>query len=241
MIDGNTETLHVILSEEEYKKKSIWEPDSLDFYARYPQPPKPVDRFDKLEGSFLVPKNSPEWTLISDNFYLTMPKEKDGKPINTITNIWRYVKKDLIDTYGNNLMKERNKHSHNPFFQSSIEYEKLLWHGTGTTPPNIIASGGWKINYASDKNLWGRGTYFASDASYSAAYAYQDRTSGHKQIFLAKVITGLGIQSLENKNIRDFPKGYNSIVGWRHGSWIYILYENSCAYPWYRVEWSEDK
>jgi len=100
-------------------------------------------------------------------------------------------------------------------------------------------SSGWKINFASDKNQWGSGTYFASDASYSAGYAYQDKKSGNKLIFLAKVITGLGLQCLENKNIKDIPKGYNSIVGWRHGSWIYVLYDNSLACPWYLIEWSE--
>jgi len=60
-------------------------------------------------------------------------------------------------------------------------------------------------------------------------------------MFLARVITGLGIQCLENKNIKDFPEGYNSIIGWRQGSWIYIQYANCCAYPCYLVEWSEDK
>jgi len=98
---------------------------------------------------------------------------------------------------------------------------------------------GWKINFAGDKNLWGKGTYFASDAAYSASYAYQDKKTGNKRIFLAKVITGLGLQCLENKNIKDIPKGYNSIVGWRHGSWIYVLYDNSLACPWYLIDWSE--
>jgi len=169
-----------------------------------------------------------------------MPKEKDGKPINTITKIWRYSRPDIVEKYKTKLTEAINVHIKDPIFQSSIHYQKLLWHGTGTTDPSIIARDGWKINWAGDKNLWGRGTYFASDAAYSAGYAFEDKT-GHKQIFLAKVITGLGLQCLENKNIRDIPEGYNSIVGWRHGSWIYVLYDNNRACPWYLVEWSENK
>jgi len=74
-----------------------------------------------------------------------------------------------VDKYVTKLGEARNLHKDDPDFQNSIEYEKLLWHGTGTTDPNIIANGGWKINWAGDKNLWGRGTYFASDAAYSAS------------------------------------------------------------------------
>jgi len=171
-----------------------------------------------------------------------MPKEKDGKPINTITKIWRYSKKDIGDKYVNKLSEARNVHFSKdyPDFQDSIEYEKLLWHGTGTTDPAIIIREGFRIlNWAGDKNMWGRGIYFASDAAYCSANAYVDKT-GHKLMFLAKVITGLGLQCLENKNISGIPEGYNSIVGWRHGSWIYVVDERS-ACPWYLVDWTENK
>jgi len=101
----------------------------------------------------------------------------------------------------------------------------------------VIAKGGWKINFSGDRNLWGKGSYFASDAAYSATYAYQDRITGNRKMFLAQVITGLGIQCLENGNIKDVPEGYNSIVGFRHGSWIYVTYDNGLAFPTYLVEW----
>jgi len=233
MYDGDTDTDHVVLTENDLTMKMYWEPTAFN------QPTKQVDRFQLRDGKTDLDPSCTEWNLISEYFYLTMPKEKDGKPINKITKIVRYCKTDLIQNYVTKLPPARAVHDHNLDFRNSIQYERLLWHGTGTTSPDIIANGGWKINYAGDKNLWGRGTYFASDAAYSAGYAYQDKKTGHKQIFLAKVITGLGLQCLENKNIKDIPNGYNSIVGWRHGSWIYVVYDNALAVPWYLVEWSE--
>jgi len=221
-----------------------WEPQI--YSEQYFVPTGLLQKFDRntiQEGRYPLDPKREEWKLISEYFYLTMPKEKDGKPINTITNIWRFSRKELVDSYVNKLTTARMVHLSEdyPDFQNSIEYEKLLWHGTGTTDPTIIIREGFRIlNWAGDKNMWGRGIYFASSAAYCSAYAYQDKT-GHKQMFLAKVITGLGLQCLENKNIFHKPEGYNSIVGWRHGSWIYVLYDNNRACPWYLVEWSENK
>jgi len=237
MSDGGRESEHVFMSEYDMISKIYWEPKIYNTPIKQKNPSQ-AKRFDYTDERKELDAGSPEWKLISDYFYLTMPKEKDGKPINRITKILRYQNLFLIDNYEKKLQTARDVH-HNIDFRNSIKYQKLLWHGTGNTNPNIIADGGWKINYAGDKNLWGGGTYFASDASYSASYAYEDKNTGNKQIFLAKVITGLGYHCPENKNIKDIPKGYNSIVGWRHGSWIYVVYDNFLACPWYLVEWAE--
>lgn len=231
-VSGEPDTEHVVVTEHELASKMYWEPKA------YNTPTAQLTRFAMKEEEKSLDPSSPEWKLVSDYFYITMPKEKNGHPCNIITKIIRFSRVELIKTYDLKLPLARNVHE-NKEFRNSIEYEKLLWHGTGGTHPDIILKGGWKINYAGDKNLWGRGTYFASDAAYSAGYAYQDKKTGHKQLFLAKVITGLGLQCLENKNIKDIPKGYNSIVGWRHGSWIYVVYDNALACPWYLVEWKE--
>jgi len=124
----------------------------------------------------------------------------------------------------------------------TFEYKKILWHGTGSLDPQIIWStpGNWKPNYSSDKNLWGRGCYFASDAAYSANYAYRS-SSGTKILLLAEVIVGQAIQCMENSYIVDNPPTpmINCVVGYRHGAWIYVVYESALAYPVYSVEWKE--
>jgi len=233
-IGGDPVTVHGILNEKDYESKLYWEPEEYNLYTSQ------IDRFTYKDECRELNPNSEEWKKISDYFYLTVPKEKNGEPINPIVKIYRYYNNALKKAYTSNLNKAREKHT-DPLFAINLEMEKLLWHGTGGTPPTAIANGGWNVTYSSDKNLWGPGTYFASDAAYSAGYAHQVKETGHKQMFLAKVITGLGFNCLENRNIRDCPNvdGYNSIVGWRHGSWIYVLYDNSIACPWYLVEWAE--
>jgi len=225
---------HVIINEVIYKERCYWEPEVYNIRNA-----SQLDRFKLADNVIELKPDSPEWNLISDYFYLTMPRKKGDKRINNIKSITRYVSTTITTNYKTKLKEARNMHAGDRDFGDSLEYEMLLWHGTGGTDPRIIANGGWKINYASDKNLWGRGTYFASDAAYSSTYAYQDSKTGHKKMFLAKVITGLGLQVMENKNIKDHPNGYNSVVGWRHGSWIYIVYDNALACPWYLIEWAE--
>ena len=71
--------------------------------------------------------------------------------------------------------------------------ELELWHGTRTTSPEVIWStpDGIVINFA-NPGMWGRGIYFAVNASYSTAYAYNNgRTKG---MFLVKVIVGESVQ-----------------------------------------------
>jgi len=78
------------------------------------------------------------------------------------------------------------------------------------------------------------------DAAYSAGYSYQDKSTGNYKMLLAQVITGLGIQALENSRLVDVPKGYNCVVGWQLGSWIYVTYDKLMAFPTYLVEWSKN-
>jgi hypothetical protein len=223
-------TIHKILNEEEYTRATFWEPDA--YLPRIPPkyPPKEVTCVD-------VDPKTEEWKKILSYFYLTMPQKQDNKSINDIVKIQRLFYPDMRANFEQNLERAQEIHSGNRLFMSSIQYTRLLWHGTGSTDPMIIARNGWKINYSSDRNLWGKGSYFASDAAYSAGYSYQDRHTGNRRMFLAQVITGLGLQCLENANVRDVPTGYNSIVGYRHGSWIYVVYDNVHAFPAYLVEW----
>jgi len=219
--------------EDEYDRKSFWEPDIFLPRFKLDHPHNQITCMDlnAVDEQF---KN------VANYFYLTMPQQdQKGKPINKIAKIQRLFFPALRERWDQQLTAAQEVHVADSKFQMSLSYTKLLWHGTGGTDPMKIAASGWKINYASNKNLWGRGTYFASDAAYSAGYSFQDKTTGHRKMFLAQVITGLGIQTLENASLVDVPKGYNSVVGWRHGSWIYVAYESLVAFPTYLVEWSE--
>jgi len=58
------------------------------------------------------------------------------------------------------------------------------------------------------------------------------------------VIVGDTIHSLENKDLREPPfkngtdgSRYDSIIGNRHGTWVYVTYATGRAYPTYMIEY----
>jgi len=227
---GNNSTTHKVLIEDEYKRITHWEPDEFLPRAR--------PEYERTRVTFVdIQIGSQEWNRVKEYFYLTMPQKQNGVSINELVKIQRIFFPNMNEIFEQNVDRAKELHHGNLIFQNSIQYKTMLWHGTGNTDPSIIAQNGWKINYSSDKNLWGKGAYFASDSVYSAAYAYQDKITGNKKMFLAQVITGLPLQCLENCNVKDVPRGCNSILGYRHGSWIFIAYDSQLAFPSYLVEW----
>ena len=72
--------------------------------------------------------------------------------------------------------------------------EKYLFHGTKATDPMFIWRGeeGFDFRFSNFNSLWGLGSYFASDASYSHGFAhtYQQNGQIYYQMFVAKVLTG---------------------------------------------------
>jgi len=182
-----------------------------------------------------------EWQMVSNKFHSTMPMvDKNRKELNKITRITRLYhpsNKRLLDKSKETML---SNHKDNPILHY-LPITKLLFHGTGTLPPDIIynAQGNFIPNYASDACLWGKGCYFASDAAYSANYAYT-LPHGHKVMLLVEVLVGQNIQCLENGYIVDSPKEYDSVVGHRHGSWIYIVYHAARAIPVYEIEWQSN-
>ncbi len=68
--------------------------------------------------------------------------------------------------------------------------EMHLFHGTSADAAAKIAAQGFNRSFATT-HLYGRGTYFARDASYAAGDAYsQPDAAGLKRMFLASVLVG---------------------------------------------------
>ena len=92
--------------------------------------------------------------------------------------------------------------------------------------------------------MWGAGIYFAENASYSHGYAYDNR-DGSRSFFYAKVAIGQSVQLPSDNKLRVPPlkptqngkseESYDSIQGYTGNSNIFIIYENSRAYPHYLI------
>jgi hypothetical protein len=98
----------------------------------------------------------------------------------------------------------------------------------------------------SNQGSWGTGIYFAVNAQYSSSgYAFKN-IDGTRSIFYARVAVGDFIELPRNQSYKIPPEKkstsglfsverYDSIKGNSSGSDIYILYENSRAYPDYLI------
>ena len=97
----------------------------------------------------------------------------------------------------------------------------------------------------SAQGMWGRGNYFAVNASYSASYAHT-LSNGSKQFFFSQVIVGDAHDCPSDPSLTKPPeKGssnsnfqrerYDSVSGTTGGSKVFILYTNGRAFPSYLV------
>ncbi len=125
----------------------------------------------------------------------------------------------------------------------------LLFHGTSDTDPAKIYNGcyeGFDTQHAADSGFWGRGLYFAVNASYSHAYAHQNAEEGVRQLFLAEVIVGKSCDFKDKHDSTlkhppslpgDDKKRYDSVKATTEGSDVYVIYDGKQAYPKYLLSY----
>ncbi|NXJ77773.1 PAR12 polymerase, partial [Trogon melanurus] len=121
--------------------------------------------------------------------------------------------------------------------------EKLLFHGTQISHMKAICvhNFDWRI-CGSNGTSYGKGTYFARDASYSHAYCQ----SGMKTntMFVARVLVGDYIRG-NAAYVRPPPKSsdglrfYDSCVDNEFSPSIFVVFEKYQIYPEYIIEYKE--
>ena len=129
--------------------------------------------------------------------------------------------------------------------------EKPLFHGTRTNKPEQIYKGdaSFDMRYC-QSGLWGRGNYFAVNASYSNGYAHIE-AGGVRQMLVANVLTGHSYHCHSNSSLKQPPfrehqgtqddstvtRRYDTVKGVTGGSKVYITYDNDKAYPAYLISY----
>ncbi|XP_063408624.1 E3 ubiquitin-protein ligase MIB2-like isoform X1 [Mytilus trossulus] len=124
--------------------------------------------------------------------------------------------------------------------------ELTLFHGTTPDKLGVIAEQNLDPRLAGGRvgALFGRGTYFATDAKYSDLYAQADQ-NGHKFMFLVKVLAGKTCigrpeylrpppQDTKNPNSPIF----DSCVDNEKNPRIYCAFHDSQYYPEYLIEYT---
>jgi HEPN domain-containing protein len=186
---------------------------------------------------YTVSRNSAEFIRIAKLFHGTLP----GVQIHCIERIQN---KELWDKY----KEQRRKIERDVDLRDTSE--KMLFHGTRGTPPEMIygSETGFDMRF-SRNGLWGYGNYFAVNAQYSLNYAY-NKGNNQLQMFVARVSPGAskshGHQPVpyvvpperETTGLHlpgQVRRRYNSVNAFTNGSEIYITYEHHLAYPEYLI------
>ena len=126
--------------------------------------------------------------------------------------------------------------------------EKLLFHGTSSTDPKEIYQGDSSFDMRfSRQGMWGKGNYFAINASYADSYSHPVRDTNMRKLLVAFVLTGLSYNCNPDRNLtmppyrseQDDPtsirRRYHTVNGVTGGTTVYITYDNTLAYPAYVI------
>jgi hypothetical protein len=116
---------------------------------------------------------------------------------------------------------------------------RWLFHGAPPHVVPVIAKQGFNRAFARGVS-YGRGVYFARDASYSIPYSQPHLSTNLRYMFMCRVVVGDWSKGSYNIKTPD-PKPHNSLEMFdstvdhlRHPS-IFVTYQDAQAYPEYLV------
>ena len=123
--------------------------------------------------------------------------------------------------------------------------ERQLFHGTNPEIVEAICKQNfdWRL-HGKNATVYGQGSYFALNSSYSDSYAKED-TKGSKFMFVAKVLVGSYTkgQSSYRRPPSKEPSNpasdlYDSCVDDRSCPTIFVVFDTDQFYPEYIIEYS---
>ncbi|XP_065713918.2 protein mono-ADP-ribosyltransferase PARP12-like [Patagioenas fasciata] len=170
--------------------------------------------------------SSEEYNKVKVDFRRTMPK-------TVITRIRRVQNPSLWELY--QWQKEQMQKSNG----GKAADERFLFHGTSEKYVDAICQQNfdWRI-CGLHGTVYGKGSYFARDASYSDNYCEED--SYTKTMFLARVLVGeftLGSSSYVRPPLKDNQNFYDSCVNSCSNPSIFVIFEKQQIYPEYLIEY----
>ena len=177
--------------------------------------------------------DSTEWNFVQASLYQTMPDATmiQLHPIQNVS-LWNFY----------------SEHRHNmQQLLGKVPHEEEVWHGTAAAKPEAIykdIQDGFMMQKSSESNMWGKGIYFAKNASYSNNYAHH--TGMSKQLLFVRLLVGDAIEMNSDKTLKHPPTKqdgselrFDTVMGKTRGSRVFVVYENKRAYPLYRVTYRE--
>lgn len=123
------------------------------------------------------------------------------------------------------------------FAQERVE-RHWLWHGTNVEVMEKIMQQGFNRSFCGkNATLYGKGVYFARDASYSSSQAYAvPDWQGFQYVMACRVVVGeycQGVQDALTPRVRDTATNmlFDSTVDDEANPTIYVTYHDAQCYP----------
>ncbi|XP_008706472.1 protein mono-ADP-ribosyltransferase PARP15 [Ursus maritimus] len=225
-----SELLHVFYDNMKKRENSISPVlQSTGVDTTYNLPEHWTDMNQQLSCVIKLHPGQSEYNTVKDKFSETCPSYKIKK-IERIQNIclWQsyQVKKKHMDM--------KNGHTDN---------ERVLFHGTDADSVPYVNQHGFNRSYAGKNGAtYGRGTYFAVNASYSAndAYSIPD-SNGRKHIYVVRVLTGVYTRGRSrlvtppSKNPHDPTDLFDSVTDDTQHPKLFVVFSDNQAYPDYLI------
>ncbi|XP_053352525.1 poly(ADP-ribose) polymerase family member 14-related sequence 1 isoform X2 [Clarias gariepinus] len=154
---------------------------------------------------------------------------------NNVLKIDRIQNPSMWKNYQNNkqYMEKKNGHQNN---------EKMLFHGTREDSINHINHSGFNRSYAGlNAAAYGKGTYFALNASYSSSNTYSvPNAQGHKRMYYCRVLTGdyapgNGSMITPPAKTTNGTDLYDTVVDNTARPTIFVVFRDYHAYPEYLI------
>eukprot|EP01084_Bolivina_argentea_P064549 117694_1 len=154
-----------------------------------------------------------------------------------ITEVKNIVRHNHMDIYESILQGKCNSGNKNKY-----EIEKYLWHGTKYIDTlQFILKNGFDRSY-NKAAAFGKGNYFALNASYSAKPRYCGKDINNVyQLLLCRVIVGEYI--LGNKSMKTIPKKtdgseYDTLVNKENDPTIFVCWRDYHSIPCYLIKFT---
>lgn len=125
----------------------------------------------------------------------------------------------------------------------SVTNEQQLFHGTDAGSVPHVNQNGFNRSYAGkNATAYGKGTYFAVNANYSAHNTYsRPDSNGKKHMYYVRVLTGVytcGYQGLivpPPKNAQNPTDLYDTVTDNMQNPSLFVVFYDYQAYPEYLI------
>ena len=202
-------------------------------------PPEWEPQRDPMATQFFTLPEGPEKAKVVATFMRTLTPAFRVQSVERVQNVsmWQSyaVKRQTI------LLRESPD---NPEGAAGKCEHRALFHGTDQdTVPKIATSGFNRSFCGKNATMFGKGVYFARDASYSSSTTYaKPNSKGVQHMFLCRVVVGVYCQGKKDALTPDVRRGhqlYDTTVDDTRNPTRYVTYHDAQAYPDYLIKFKQ--